>query len=48
MAASAKVDDRQIGDYPVVPEVYAQTQDPFKFWDQQERRNLGDTVCSGG
>ena len=38
-------DVRQIGDYPVVPRVYTQKEEPFGYWDQQERRNFNQPVC---
>ncbi|KAJ3177977.1 NADH dehydrogenase 1 beta subcomplex subunit 8 ndufb8 [Gaertneriomyces sp. JEL0708] len=33
-----------IGDYPRLPLQWAQLKDPFKYWDQQGRRNYGDIV----
>ena len=41
------VDDRQIGEWPVLPDTSTQPLEPFKFWDQQEKRNYGQPVRSG-
>ncbi|RKP10503.1 hypothetical protein THASP1DRAFT_11485, partial [Thamnocephalis sphaerospora] len=38
------IKDPQIGDYPNLPWVHHSERDPFKYEDQQERRNFGEPV----
>ena len=37
-----------LGSYPKLPDISAQTKEPFGWWDIQERRNFGDTVSQQG
>ncbi|RUS31088.1 hypothetical protein BC938DRAFT_478488 [Jimgerdemannia flammicorona] len=39
-----KYDDPQIGDYPNLPWVNAQTRAPSGWFDNQDRRNFGETI----
>ena len=41
----AKEKDPQLGDYPQLPDVSRQYLPPTGWWDNQMRRNFGDTVC---
>ncbi|KAJ3212743.1 hypothetical protein HDU82_007124 [Entophlyctis luteolus] len=34
-----------IGDYPRIPHQWTELKDPFKYWDQQGRRNYGDILA---
>jgi hypothetical protein len=36
--------DSPIGDYPRLPVQYTALKDPFKYWDQQGRRNYGEVL----
>jgi NADH dehydrogenase (ubiquinone) 1 beta subcomplex subunit 8 len=38
------VSDPQIGDYPNLPRISAQTRGPFGWDDPQDKRNFGETV----
>ena len=38
--------DPQLGDYPALPDVSRATLPPTGWWDNQMRRNFGDTVSS--
>jgi hypothetical protein len=44
--AGEAVEDRQIGDYPDLPWIHYSERDPFKYDDQQARRNFGDPVSN--
>ena len=37
--------DPQLGDYPALPDVSRATLPPTGWWDNQMRRNFGETVC---
>ncbi|KAI9340655.1 hypothetical protein DFJ73DRAFT_844616 [Zopfochytrium polystomum] len=36
--------DDPIGDYPRLPYQWAHLRDPYKYWDQQGRRNYGEVI----
>ena len=38
--------DPQLGDYPQLPDISRQTRSPTGWWDIQNRRNFGETVCT--
>ncbi|KAI8049701.1 hypothetical protein BDF22DRAFT_698316 [Syncephalis plumigaleata] len=44
LSAKRVTTDPQIGEYPNVPWVHYEEKDPFKYWDRQGRRNLGDVL----